>query len=198
MHDLNRAYAAEPARTADQEPDQQAATNRLLDHYVGTNEDRIIEAVAHQGLGLNYSRVGQHHRAGTHLREAIRLNASLGRHRGVMTAHLAAAILCDKQGRHEAAIDHNLLALAAAEAAGDLNGQVGCLGSIGWQIVQLGRYHEGIAYCESVGDYVSREILVDILTDTEEHIEYLETQLDLIDKVGLQNYLQSQMEPGEQ
>ena len=54
------------------------------------------------------------------------------------------------------------------------------------------------AYCESVGDYVSREILVDILTDTEEHIEYLETQLDLIDKVGLQNYLQSQMEPGEQ
>ena len=57
---------------------------------------------------------------------------------------------------------------------------------------------EGIAYCESVGDYVSREILVDILTDTEEHIEYLETQLDLIDKVGLQNYLQSQMEPGEQ
>ena len=57
---------------------------------------------------------------------------------------------------------------------------------------------EGIAYCESVGDYVSREILVDILTDTEEHIEYLETQLDLVDKVGLQNYLQSQMEPGEQ
>ncbi len=53
---------------------------------------------------------------------------------------------------------------------------------------------EGIAYCESVG-YVSREILVDILTDTEEHIEYLETQLDLIDKVGLQNCLQSQMEP---
>ena len=57
---------------------------------------------------------------------------------------------------------------------------------------------EGITYCESVGDYVSREILVEILTDTEEHIEFLETQLDLIDKVGLPNYLQSQMEPGEQ
>ncbi len=243
LHDLIRAYAAELARTADQEPDQQAATNRVLDHYVGTSHraaklinprrapveldpaqpgaiisemasrsdaiawfdterqillacvdhaastghdvhswqlawaigdylerrgrwadvlasqhtaltaarrhgDRTMEAVTHQGLGLNYSRVGQHHRAGTHLREAIRLHESGGRHRGLMTAHLAAATLCDKQGLHEEAIDHNLLALAAAEAAGDLTGQVGCLNSVGWQLAQLGKYHEGIAYCE--------------------------------------------------
>ena len=52
---------------------------------------------------------------------------------------------------------------------------------------------DGIAHCESVRDYVSRDLLQTILDDTEEHIDFLETQLDVAGKVGEQNYLQSMM-----
>jgi bacterioferritin len=52
---------------------------------------------------------------------------------------------------------------------------------------------EAVVYCESVKDFVSRDLFAHILTSEEEHIDWLETQLELIDKVGIQNYLQSQM-----
>ncbi|MSR11256.1 MAG: bacterioferritin [Gammaproteobacteria bacterium] len=52
---------------------------------------------------------------------------------------------------------------------------------------------QGMAYCESVGDYVSRDLLGHILESEEEHIDWLETQISLIEKVGLENYQQSMM-----
>jgi bacterioferritin len=52
-------------------------------------------------------------------------------------------------------------------------------------------YKEAIAYCESVQDYVTRELLVHIQKSEEEHIDFIEEQLGLIEKMGLQNYVQS-------
>ena len=56
---------------------------------------------------------------------------------------------------------------------------------------------QAIADSEQAADYVSRQLFQDILESEEEHIDWLETQLDLIKQVGLQNYCQSQMETDE-
>jgi bacterioferritin len=54
---------------------------------------------------------------------------------------------------------------------------------------------EAIAYCEKVSDYISRELFEMILESEEEHVDWLETNLGLIEKMGLQNYVQLQTEP---
>jgi bacterioferritin len=54
-----------------------------------------------------------------------------------------------------------------------------------------------VARCEAENDFVSREIIVRILEDSEDHIDFLETELGLMEKVGEQNYLQSQIGEGE-
>lgn len=59
-------------------------------------------------------------------------------------------------------------------------------------------YIEGIQYCEAARDFVSREIFVRILESEEEHIDHLETQLDLIAKIGEERYMQSQMKEGDE
>jgi len=62
------------------------------------------------------------------------------------------------------------------------------------EMTALPDLREAIAYCESVRDFVSRDICQKILDSEEEHVDWLETQLGLIDKVGLENYLQSKIE----
>jgi bacterioferritin len=54
---------------------------------------------------------------------------------------------------------------------------------------------QAIAYCESVGDYVSRELFEDILASEEDHIDFLETELRVMADIGIPNYLQSQAKP---
>lgn len=55
-------------------------------------------------------------------------------------------------------------------------------------------YIEAITYCEQVKDYVSRDLFREILADEEEHIDHIETELGLIDKVGIENYMLRQMQ----
>lgn len=62
-----------------------------------------------------------------------------------------------------------------------------------FQMEQLPLLREAIAYCETASDYVSRDLLEDILEYEEDHVDWIETQQYLIDNAGIENYLQSQM-----
>ena len=62
------------------------------------------------------------------------------------------------------------------------------------ELEALPALREGIAYCESVGDYTSRQLFADILDSEEEHIDWIETQLSLIERIGEQNYLAQQLD----
>ena len=61
------------------------------------------------------------------------------------------------------------------------------------EMIAIPDLREGVAYAESVGDYVSRDLFSAILESEEEHVDWLETQLGLIEKIGIANYLQSKI-----
>ena len=56
---------------------------------------------------------------------------------------------------------------------------------------------EGIVHCESVRDFVTRDLFSDILEAEEDHVDFIETQLDLIPKIGIENFIQLQSGPAE-
>jgi bacterioferritin len=62
------------------------------------------------------------------------------------------------------------------------------------ELEALPALREGIAHCEAVGDYTSRQLFADILDSEEEHIDWIETQLSLIERIGEQNYLAQQLD----
>ncbi len=62
------------------------------------------------------------------------------------------------------------------------------------ELEALPALREGIAHCEQVGDFTSRQLFADILDSEEEHIDWIETQLDLIERIGEQNYLARKIE----
>jgi bacterioferritin len=65
------------------------------------------------------------------------------------------------------------------------------------ELTAMPRLREAIVYCESVRDFNSRELFEEILDSEEEHVDFLETQLGMIPKIGIENYIQLQSEPAE-
>jgi bacterioferritin len=59
-------------------------------------------------------------------------------------------------------------------------------------------YRKGVAECEKLKDFVSRDLFAEVLRDEEGHVDFLETQFELIKQMGLPNYIQLQSEPAEE
>ena len=68
---------------------------------------------------------------------------------------------------------------------------------LGLELNGMADLKEAIPYCESVADFVSRDLFRDILSDEEEHVDWLETQISLIEKIGIQNYLSEKMDSSD-
>ena len=65
------------------------------------------------------------------------------------------------------------------------------------ELAAMPRLREAIAHCETVRDFISRELFEEILDSEEEHVDFLETQLALIPTIGIENYIQLQSEHAE-
>jgi len=71
-------------------------------------------------------------------------------------------------------------------------------GDLALEMEALGQLRDSIAYCEQIRDYVSRDLFAYILDDEEEHVDFIERQIDMIAAMGLPNYLQLQSKSAEE
>jgi len=67
-------------------------------------------------------------------------------------------------------------------------------GDLEAELEAVAMYKEGVAYCESVRDYVSRDLFAEVLANEESHVDIIEQQFEMIARMGLQNYIQLQSE----
>ncbi|WP_223670299.1 bacterioferritin [Kangiella shandongensis] len=86
----------------------------------------------------------------------------------------------------------NLQDLGRLRIGEDAKEMLGC--DLALEMDAIPDLRDGIEYCEKVRDFVSRDLLQDILESEEEHVDWLETQLGLIEKIGIQNYLAEKLE----
>lgn len=63
------------------------------------------------------------------------------------------------------------------------------------ELTGIANYKAGIVYCDSVQDFVTRDLFIEILKEEEGHVDFLETQKELIGRIGIQNYIQLQSSP---
>ena len=66
------------------------------------------------------------------------------------------------------------------------------------EIEAVAMYRASVTYCEQAKDYVSRDLFSEVLANEEEHVDFLETQFDMIKRMGLENYVQLQSKPAEE
>lgn len=71
-------------------------------------------------------------------------------------------------------------------------------GDMQLEIDGIATYRKGIAVCEAAHDYVTRDLLIKILTDEEGHLDHIETQLKMMEDMGMENYLQLQSDSMDQ
>ena len=87
-----------------------------------------------------------------------------------------------------------MILLVGAEMLRQIIDAVGEQGDLDLEMAATADLREGIKYCEGIADYVSRDLFKNILHDEEEHIDWLETQFNLIKDIGAERYLQSKMQ----